>query len=60
MYFTANWCTESKQKSLLRGALPKLGTRHYTTIPLRHALFHGGLCFKLDDTRGKSLIILRK
>lgn len=56
-YFAANWRVESEPKSLLRGALPKLGAWHYTTFPLRHALLHGGLCLKLDDTRGEYFTI---
>lgn len=56
-FFTADWRIESKQKSLFRGALSRLGTRLYTTFPLWHALFYGGLCFKLDDTCGKYFIL---
>ena len=56
-FFSANWRVESKQKSLLRGTLSKLGARQYTAVPLRHALLYSRFCSELDDTRGKLLLI---
>lgn len=53
MCYTADRRIKPEQESLLRGALPELGARHYTTFPLWHALFHRSLCLKLDDTRSK-------
>lgn len=54
-HFAADRRVESKQKGLLRGAIPELGTRHHTAFSLRHTLFYGGLRLELDDPRGKCL-----